>query len=678
MSAVATKKRNGDRGVQLTFPSNFQKAYDLGFAYFPSSEGGGDDIMIGRDFQSEYHAEKKREADRSVLNGIQAKQTAQLLMMTGHQNYHLPKPVLAQRKFANPANGVVGFPSARRDDKNAPFITIERGMVGGVLSSAEGQQYYRNKLEERSEQLSRINTLALGQPVPYDSQSRLMDTRKIGSKDKVEFFLALNLLTNVLIDGDISRFSFDDLKVLLNYLFRIGGTLALDELEAILKGLDTVLYTLEDALSENPITTVGFYRRPANGQDDTTADNRLRNFGETLLAYLQKARSFTVEMIRTVNFTPAERAKVVETTIRTLGFDRILAFPNATVANQDEARRNPRAAQRREDFDGEDGGDGDDDGGGDGEFFGAHLRRRTGQRRVTREDEENQQQRQPFAGVGFDENQSNFGRRNGQLVYGETAYFDGGAPRMVAPLTEAGFDPKAEGQQLDPTSLVEVAETIMNGLAEELGWNGLGKVKDFLMEEYPDAEENLSQEIIQRFEGQGYTPAQVARGLEGTDLAMLFGEYIRANSGPIDVARAVPAYDFYAHNFGMGGLVGVTSGPPTSSPLPTYRSGRGPFQFESLAPLNVAPLADDDAPVSFGGKDYPSRNIVVQVLTQMGMPLTRSEFNERFRTTASIIPIAARLPAEYGGPYNIRSNTHPKNARETLVKKIVTYLDPRY
>jgi hypothetical protein len=224
MAAMATKKPRGDMGVQLTFPANFQKAYDLPLSYYPSYGGAAFDLMIGTDFQSEYHEQKRREAHQSVLNGLQARRTAEQKLLTGPHNYHLPKPVLGQRKYANPSCGAEAYSSTRRDNgMDAPFRTIETGqqgagLRGGVMTSLEGQNFYKKQLDRRIAQLNRIDALAQGFAVEQGQSYKTDDNTKEGSVDKVQFFVYLRALLDAITEGDLSRFTFENLKEMLDMM----------------------------------------------------------------------------------------------------------------------------------------------------------------------------------------------------------------------------------------------------------------------------------------------------------------------------------------------------------------------------------------------------------------------------------------------------------------------------
>jgi len=76
-----------------------------GLSYFPTSQSYAMPIMEGDTFQNNYHSQKRTEANQSVMNGIQNKLAAERKLLTGVHNFHLPKPVLGQRVYANPSVG---------------------------------------------------------------------------------------------------------------------------------------------------------------------------------------------------------------------------------------------------------------------------------------------------------------------------------------------------------------------------------------------------------------------------------------------------------------------------------------------------------------------------------------------------------------------------------------------
>jgi hypothetical protein len=175
MAAIATKKSGADRGVQLTFPAVFQEVYAQSGApeaYEPEVPYKAPEVMIGDDEQARIHAQRKLDADRMAMAKVESTHNAIVRALTGHQGYHLPKPKLGQRKFANPSMGAFTATSARQDYRSAPFnyegagyegrgydsSSDEEQLEGGasVNRTAKGQAHSKAKLLDRVRQLNNI------------------------------------------------------------------------------------------------------------------------------------------------------------------------------------------------------------------------------------------------------------------------------------------------------------------------------------------------------------------------------------------------------------------------------------------------------------------------------------------------------------------------------------------
>jgi len=164
MSGFGTKKPGADGGVQLTFPAVYQEVYaseGVPLSYWPGLPYAEPSIMIGDDFQSQVHQQRKADADAMAMARVQSRHNMNVRSQTGHAGYHLPKPLLGQRRFANPAMGAYSAYSARQDYRDAPF-NFEgsgyegSGLVGGVLRTAEGQAFGKARLLDRIRQLNNI------------------------------------------------------------------------------------------------------------------------------------------------------------------------------------------------------------------------------------------------------------------------------------------------------------------------------------------------------------------------------------------------------------------------------------------------------------------------------------------------------------------------------------------
>jgi hypothetical protein len=649
MSAFGTKKPYGDAGVQLTFPANFQKAYNLPQAYYPSDAGGAFDIMIGTDFQSKYHEEKRREAHQSVMNGLQARRTAEQKLLTGPHNYHLPKPVLGQRKFANPSNGAGGYSSARRDnDYDAPFKTIERGMEGsgmrgGVVSSLEGQQFYQKQLQNRIAQLNRINALAQGFAVQMGSQYQTDDNTKTGSVDKVQFFVYLRALLDAITEGDLSRFTFENLKEMLAMMFRFGPTMSLEDIDDMRDALDLMIVSIRDGLSEEPTIAV---------------EPEKRQYAETLVIFTEKMRQYIGAMEGSFNLQEKDKKTLSKSLQKSLGFEKLLRKGADVASVLRQARQgNARVDEAVEDFDGGWGGDGDDgdDEDGDGRFD---------RPAPNREDEEQSGlRRQPFAGQSGDPNRGRFGDRTGLIVFGGPSYFgeaDARAdavedmfPQYVAPLGIAGADPNAtEVPKADPDTLVEAVEAETKQVLGELDYNETDDPEAFITANYPDPS-NFVKEVARGLEEKGFSKAQIAEGMTGYGLEV-FSDYIAEHSGDTGPAPAQPA-----RHSGLTALGGLAP--------PIYRDDDNDGQAD------VVPA--EDLASRLGAEPPKKRKVKVakpadksQMLRDAGLPLTRTEMYDNYRTEAQYRELGRRLPKELGGPYNMRQGTAVKNAKARIIK----------
>ena len=531
MSAFGTKKPFGDAGVQLTFPLNFQRAYDIPFAYYQDAYEPPMDIMVGTDFQSEYHEQKRQEANQSVMNRIQANRTKERKLLTGPHNYHLPKPVLGQRKFANPSMGAVGFSSARRDGSvNAPFQTVETGMTGGVVTSMEGQQFYKKQLADRINQLNRMNALAQGFPVEMGQDVRTFNNRDYGSEEKVQFFALFDELLARMAGMDYQLIDFSKVKLMLTTLFKVAPVLTDEDYKDILDSFDSYLPSLRAS-----------YGRALLFAED---NDRYAPIFTLTVGYLERMYQFVSEMYKAVYATEKEKRGLVKSLTQDI-FKGLQKERNFRSALRRMAQDDDRVEDFVEDFDaayGDDGPDGDD-----GQFD---------RPAVTREDDEQDgAARAPLAGRNDDPNRQRFGQRNGMIVFGGPSYFGEAEARdeqvdMAAPLAEAGFDPNAEGDIFptpDPVTLKEAVEDEVKIVLEPLGFveGGEQTIEQILEANYSGDASRFVTEVVNGLTEKGFSPAQIAKGMEQLDITE-FGEYIAENTGPTGPARAEPARRFAA------------------------------------------------------------------------------------------------------------------------------------
>jgi hypothetical protein len=617
MAAVATKKPGGDLAVQLTFPLNFQRAFDAGFSYFPSVMEPALDLFVGQDFQSRYHEEKRLDANQSVMNGLQANATAERLMLTGPHNYHVPKPVLGQRRYANPSYGAEALVSTRRDNgADAPFRVIDGtdimmgmppimgagsgSMRGGVLRTAQGYDFYRGQLDDRIEQLNRINALAQGFAVPMGQGVNTRNNETEGGPNKVEFFLLLRGFMDAVEVGDDTRFTFEAAKDFVSKLIALGPIASEEDFQDILDGLDDILLSL-------------------NAENDTSADRSII-YSETLRVLAQKTRDYTRAMFANMERSDSEKKSLSKSLVKTLKLDQLLRRRSLVEALGDS---DARIATALDDFD-----DGPDDG-----MFEAPTEGRE-------DSEQRGVPRAPFAGEGLDANRDKWGRRgrparDGEMpgYFGEVVAAD--MPGVVAPLDMAGFDPGAQVPPPDAGSMTEALEMMMRNDLRTLATTDedqeklrSGEFGELVEKLYPDPSQFVKN-VASAMEERGYTKAQVAAAMGQTSLPF-FADYITRNSGDTGPAPIVPARRY-----------------PPAGPQP----GGAPL-YPPPPPMG-APQQGSQIPAWLS--QYPTREVLKQKLSSVG----------RVKAFLDSVPADAGLKT-----YNPRVGTDMKSVWETLIRNI--------
>ena len=501
---MATQKPNGAFGVQLTFPRVFQENFRAGFGYYPTDDGMSLDLMTGTTFQSEYHDQKKREANQSVMNGLQNNKYKERKLLTGIHNYHVPKPVLGQRKFAPPAGGVGDYSSARRDGSvSAPWQTVEvgsssvgSGMRGGVLVSLEGQNFYQDRLRSRIDELDKINTLALGYAVPMGQSVDTQNNRTEGSPNKVELFVYLQAMSDSILENDLSKFTFENLIKVLNLLFATAPTATLEDMNDIKANVNTMAINIRNGLEPE--------------EENQVPDEYVL----TLQIFLEKMVKYVAYMIQNINLSEKDKKTLSKSLIKSLGFTNLIkkGSPAGVV---DKARKNSsRVNQEAENFD-----DGDE-----GKFDKPSQSREDGEARGVPS--------APFAGRAGDPNRARWGDRTGRVVHGDAAYFPSeGAPTEALPLALAGFDANAELPEADTTSLKEDVQRAM----DEVKYSGIfdlteedeGKDIETLIREKGVNEKDFIAEIETAL-SPSHSKPQIAKGMELVGLP-IFASYIAEN-----------------------------------------------------------------------------------------------------------------------------------------------------
>jgi len=641
MSAIATKKPYGDMGVQATFPQVFQQLFNAGMAYFPSDAGEPCDLMVGTNYQSEYHELKRLEANQNVTNRGINNRSADRKLLTGPHNYHVPKPVLGQRLYANPSLGDSSAHSTRRDNgRAAPFRTIEVGtepmsgmMTGGVLKTREGYDFYKSQLDNRISQLNAMNALALGNAVPMGQTAQTSDNTKVGPPNKVEFFLLLNALEDAIVEGDLTRFTFENLKELLGKLFSMAPTASSEDFNDILGAVDIMLEDLEQGLSEIA--------------DNAQTNSFVRpDYASTLQLYMRGIKTYVDNMFRNINMSERDKTTLSKSLIKQIGFTQLLKKNSAREVVQAVRGRNPRVDQEAEDFDDnfDEGGDGD------------------GHHHVppeAREDEEQGGPRAPLAGENGDPNRDQFGAQRGAFGDARVFFADEGAPGMAQPLGFAGADAIAEVPQADPRAIRVAASDAVDAILDPQRTDANRGMSEgaLVVALYPETQ-NFVDEVVNRMIEQGFTPAQIAYGLEGLpELLDIFSPYIVENTGDIGPAP------IRRNNADIGDValaIHEIPGPAAAAAAAAPALGVVPGPRARPVGRHV-PTPERNAPRQ--AWDYPP---------------TREALRNQLDTIAKITAFGAKIPRQYGGPYKPRAGSYVKTGITHIIKLIKEHMDPNY
>lgn len=386
MSAYGTKKRGGDFATQLTFPAVFSEVYaseNRPSEYVLSSTGPLVQPIAGDDFQSHFHAQKKRDADYMATQKVISTRNARnRYLVSPHGYFGLPQTQLVQRIYANPSGGAQILSSSRRDGTDAPFQTIETGSLeGGVMRTAKGQAYGRARLDARIGQLNNIaaakEMFVSGMREPVGTAQR---PAALPSEEPVNAEIELNLLLSSIADslmgavkarpteeaeaevdtgiGEfVNRFTFGDATRAVSLIFRLVpsyGREDVDKLEDILGKID-VIFNLLTGLTDPDM----------DNEDESSALSRERLL--TTFELFKRLREYMTAVIGKVDLSPKERKDFSKAMVKSLGFTKFLR--DIGQAKQESKELFRRIAdgdlfdeRGRQDFDDDDDDDEDDGG----------------------------------------------------------------------------------------------------------------------------------------------------------------------------------------------------------------------------------------------------------------------------------------------------------------------------
>jgi hypothetical protein len=372
MAGYGTVDAEDQMAWQLTFPHLFSKAYPYGgFSYKPSVTVI-EHLPEGMDFQAQYHRQKQMEANRSVMNGVRdTRRSTNRALVSRYGYFGMPTPVLSQRRFANPTEGAMAFHSARRDvfSNSAPYHLVEgESLSGGVLRSAMGQQFGRDRLKARIGELNRIDAnqfptdeMMMGlQPqsmgLPPQMMGRtsaaisppLATSGALSESTKIEFNLLRQRVIDALESGFTNTVTLGEIGRLIQLLFRYVPTATDDELDDLWEG-----FTGNGGLLQL-ITQL-------NDDDYDPPNESEYNEQVALSMYtlLFKAKDYLEAMIGGTNLSPKEKIDLSKSLVKSLKFGSIIRKTNTTpeealVSARKDGALTAREEQQLDNIDGDD------------------------------------------------------------------------------------------------------------------------------------------------------------------------------------------------------------------------------------------------------------------------------------------------------------------------------------
>ena len=362
MSAVLTKKPGGDYATQLTFPAVFAqqaKANNLASQFYPDVQSRPMVLPRGSGLQEDYHEQKRLDANRRCLNGVRDNAASMARYLGSHANYIVPKPVLSQRKYANPSNG------NQADIYSSRPIQWNQSMRGGVMRTEEGQKWVLGKLKERIPQLDAIKVAkeAFLTGVPMGA----MGAEAIGISDittKVELYGLLSRVESDVEQGIVNNKTTNKSQSLLKLMFGFIPYADVREVEEVMDSVEYIKKSL-DSITEQGEEGVA---------EQSKAGEAIMRNASFLSGLYEKMREYLVRMNGVLNRPRKEREKASSVFIKSLGFSELekkevsakvrreIAAAEAANPNADPEGEEAAAAAMDDEDDDEDDDEEDEDG----------------------------------------------------------------------------------------------------------------------------------------------------------------------------------------------------------------------------------------------------------------------------------------------------------------------------
>jgi hypothetical protein len=378
MAGYGTMKRH-TTALNLGFPIAFEDTYATYGpppAFEPEPHYNSTFDSVGDDFQAEYHEQKRRDAhymaNQKVVSTRAARERADV-SKGGY--YKMPKPVLGQRRYANPSYGANSHShhSARQDQSGAPWtvhytpVIFNKGgmsgMSGGVLRSSAGQRYGKQILNAR---IGQLNDIERGLTTFSAASAGLGDAPKtkfpgatgnefnneLTSVSLVELAQLLQTVLDSTMggaagEGEASRFEFKDSIRAFALIVRAATDNAESDIANILEFIrghsnaDGIVPNLENLLEKN----FSYYEQNEDGEYDVNDGNpelkrifSLKVFWEQIGEYLKEMAAARHE-----NRPKADIKALSRALIQKLGFTKAIKdFASSNLGNSGPIRPPPQ------------------------------------------------------------------------------------------------------------------------------------------------------------------------------------------------------------------------------------------------------------------------------------------------------------------------------------------------
>jgi hypothetical protein len=282
------------------------------------------------DLQGDYHRQKMMDAHRMAMAKVQSTVNSDRYAMKYHQNYATPKPVLSQRRFANPSLGnQADIYSARNvsfDCGSNVWNNYSGGLRGGVLFTQQAQNWGRQQLRNRINQLDAID--AEKQGMQYQAPES-QDVETDNTKVKIEISQTLQAISALVESGQANTFAFNDTIKFLRLLFRWASTASLDELLEVLEYCEGIEQGLREILSQGEDNDANQGWKQATSQLGVLLDT------------FNQVSFYLKGMIKGVNKSFPERKRLSAVLVKSLRFTK-LPTVNSTVEDTKRFKKEMR------------------------------------------------------------------------------------------------------------------------------------------------------------------------------------------------------------------------------------------------------------------------------------------------------------------------------------------------